>query len=59
MSLNAGLTAIPEEDITRHMSVAQSFVTPLSLPYTLDRYVPQLAAAVDGDPKTEVPTVSD
>jgi iron complex transport system substrate-binding protein len=39
--------------------VAQSFVTPLSLPYTLDRYVPQLAAAVDGDPKTEVPTVSD
>jgi iron complex transport system substrate-binding protein len=39
--------------------VAQSFVTPVSLPYTLDRYVPQLAAAVDGDPKTEVPTVSD
>lgn len=32
-----------------------SFVTALSLPYTVDRLVPQLAAAVDGDPATEVP----
>ncbi|AXK34908.1 iron-siderophore ABC transporter substrate-binding protein [Streptomyces armeniacus] len=32
-----------------------SFVTVLSLPYMLDRLVPQLAAAVDGDPKTKVP----
>ncbi|CAB4704034.1 MAG: ABC transporter substrate-binding protein [Actinobacteria bacterium] len=35
--------------------VAHSFVTPLSLPYLLDRYVPQLVAASDGDPATEVP----
>ncbi|MFF8535037.1 hypothetical protein ACF07B_24385 [Streptomyces sp. NPDC015532] len=34
---------------------AVSFVTVLSLPYMLDRLVPQLAAAVDGDPATKVP----
>ncbi|MEX0428621.1 hypothetical protein AB3X52_13400 [Nocardioides sp. DS6] len=34
---------------------AISFVSPLSLPYVLDRLVPQLAAAVDGDPTTAVP----
>ena len=27
MSLNAGLTAIPEDDIAKHQSIAQSFVT--------------------------------
>lgn len=35
-----------------------SFVTVLSLPYMLDRLVPQLAAAVDGDPATKVPAPS-
>ena len=31
---------------------AFSFVTPLSIPYLLDGLVPQLSAAVDGDPAT-------
>jgi len=31
-----------------------SFVTVLSLPYMLDRLVPQPAAAVDGDSATKV-----
>lgn len=34
---------------------ATSFISVLSLPYLLDRLVPQLAAAVDGDPTTPVP----
>jgi len=34
---------------------AFNMVTPLSLPYVLDRYVPQLRAAADGDPATKVP----
>jgi iron complex transport system substrate-binding protein len=33
---------------------ATSFVSVLSLPYLLDRLVPQLAAAIDGDPATAV-----
>jgi iron complex transport system substrate-binding protein len=49
---------INEEDNGSYY-VAHSFVTPLSIPYLLDRYVPQLAAAADGDPKTEPPAVSD
>jgi len=32
---------------------ALSFSSPLSLPYLLENYVPQMAAAVDGDPATE------
>ena len=39
--------------------VAHSFVSPLAIPYVLERYVPQLAAAVDGDPDTEVPASND
>jgi iron complex transport system substrate-binding protein len=35
---------------------AFSFSSPLSIPFLLDQLVPQLAAAVDGDPTTEVPT---
>lgn len=34
---------------------ATSFVSVLSIPYLLDGIVPMLAAAVDGDPATEVP----
>ena len=35
---------------------ATSFVTALSLPFLLDGLVPMLAAAIDGDPATAVPT---
>jgi iron-siderophore transport system substrate-binding protein len=44
---------ISEEDGDYY--VAHSFVTPLSIPYLLERYVPQLAAAADGDPATVPP----
>jgi len=44
---------ISEEDGAYY--VAHSFVTPLSIPYVLERYVPQLAAAVDADPSTVPP----
>jgi iron complex transport system substrate-binding protein len=37
---------------------ATSFVTALSLPYLLDGIVPQLAAAIDGNPATEVKRAS-
>jgi iron complex transport system substrate-binding protein len=39
--------------------VAHSFVTPLSIPYLLDRYVPQLAAAADGAVETKPPAAKE
>ncbi|MEU9734897.1 iron-siderophore ABC transporter substrate-binding protein [Streptomyces sp. NPDC048002] len=38
---------------------ATSFVSPLSLPYVVERLVPQLAAAVDGKPDTAVEQPAD
>ncbi len=38
---------------------ATSFISVLSLPMLLEGLVPQLAAAVDGDPATEVPMVTE
>lgn len=43
------------EDQDGSYYVGHSFVTPLAIPWVLDRYIPQLVAAADGDPATEVP----
>ncbi|PZF83819.1 ABC transporter substrate-binding protein [Jiangella anatolica] len=40
---------------TAATDVAFSFASPLSIRFTLDHLVPQLVAALDGDPATEVP----
>ena len=40
------------------LGAATSFVTVLSIPYLLDKLVPQMAAAVDGNPATEVQRAS-
>lgn len=37
------------------LGAATSFITPLSIPFLLDGLVPKMAAAIDGDPSTEVP----
>jgi iron complex transport system substrate-binding protein len=42
--------------MTELQAGAASFSSVLSLPYLLDSLVPQLAAAVDGDPATSIPT---
>jgi iron complex transport system substrate-binding protein len=57
--LRAGLTAVTEGRevfIAGELGGAMSFSSPLSIPYTLDKLVPELAAAVDGDPATVVPS---
>lgn len=60
------LAALPvvTEDRTVHLgsyggevSAALGYGSPLSLPWLLERVEPALAAAVDGDPATEVPEV--
>jgi iron complex transport system substrate-binding protein len=45
---------VPLDSFDDPLGAATSFVTPLSLTYLLDGIVPQLAAAVDGDPATAV-----
>lgn len=47
------------DDSSPDYYVATSFITPLSIPWMLERFVPQLAAAIDNDPATEVPAVTD
>jgi iron complex transport system substrate-binding protein len=54
------LDAVAEErviyvDLEDQFAGALGFSSPLSLPYLLEEAVPQLAAAVDGDPKTTAP----
>ena len=41
-------------DLEDQFAGALGFSSPLSLPFLIDEAVPQLAAAVDGDPKTAV-----
>lgn len=40
---------------TELQGAAAGFSSPLSLPYLLDSFVPQLEAAMDADPATEIP----
>lgn len=48
-------------DSKKNSTYASAFtmVTPLSIPWMLTRYVPQLAAAVDGNPSTKVKIVEE
>jgi iron complex transport system substrate-binding protein len=41
-------------DLEDHLAGALGYSSPISLPYAIDEAVPRLAAAVDGDPKTEI-----
>jgi iron complex transport system substrate-binding protein len=59
--LRNGLTALTEgrEVFTDQLTAgAFSFSSPLSIPYLLDELVPDLSAAVDGDPATAVPSAT-
>jgi hypothetical protein len=55
MALNTGLTAIPEEDITRHMVTAQSMVTKLVM---LESDAGSTGTTIAGTGRRFVPTVS-
>ena len=55
MSLNTGLTAIPEEDITKHLAIAQSFVTKI---VTLENDNGTTGTALAGTGRRFVSTVS-
>jgi iron complex transport system substrate-binding protein len=57
--LRAGMAAVQagrEVFLDVELGGAFSFGSPLSLPYLLDKLVPELALAVDGDPATVVPS---
>jgi iron complex transport system substrate-binding protein len=59
--LREGLTAAIEGRevfVGELLGGAFSFASPLSLGYLLDELVPELAAAADGDPATEVPSAA-
>jgi hypothetical protein len=55
MALNTGLTAIPEEDIAKHMAIAQSFVSKLVM---LENDAGPTGAAIAGTGRRFVSTVS-
>ena len=59
--LRAGLQAKAEGRevfVAGELAGAMSFSSPLSLPYTVEHLVPDLVAAVDGDPATVVPSAT-
>jgi iron complex transport system substrate-binding protein len=45
-------------DQTSDLANALGFSSPLSIPYAIDGFLPQLRAAVDGDPATKVPAAA-
>jgi iron complex transport system substrate-binding protein len=44
------------DELNGGWAAALAYDSPLSLPYTLDNFVPALAAATDNNPATVVPT---